>query len=71
MLKGIAVSLAVCIVALIALMVAARGMAFDVRVIAKAGQLVLGVGIGTSAVGGGLWLLARLAASYLTRRTAG
>jgi hypothetical protein len=75
MLKGIAVALAVFfvgfVVLFVAFMVAAGGVAVDVKVIVNVGQFILGLGLGTSACGVGLWFLGRLAASYLTRRMAG
>jgi hypothetical protein len=72
MLSGIAVALAVCIVALIGLAVAEpRGTAFEVKVIMNAGRFIVGLGLGTTVAGAGLWMLARFAASYLTRRMAG
>jgi hypothetical protein len=71
MLKGLAVALVVCIVALVGLIIAARGTVFDVKIVTNAAQFVMGLGLGTTVVGAGLWLLGRLALTYLTRRMAG
>ena len=71
MLKGLAIALAVCVVALIGIVVAARGTGFDVRLISNVGQFIVGLGLGTTVAGAGLWMLGRLAASYLTRRMVG
>jgi len=69
--KGIAYVLGVHLLFLVAIVVLGRRVGFDVKLIANVGQFILGLGLGTTVAGAGLWMLGRLAASYLTRRMVG